>query len=177
MFGFAERGFVPGIGHEAHFHQHAGDVGRLQPERLEPALQPARTEPRVDEQAQRSPLDEQRLYAGSGDGLQNFTHDGGKSWQRAELPGLPEFAGIHQVTASPADVNVAYAACNNFFAGDYAPYLYKTTDGGAHWISINANLPVRGSTWSIIADDVDPNLLFVGTMTGVTPRTGGLLSV
>jgi len=114
-----------------------------------------------------SPLDEKRLYAGSGDGLLNYTHDGGKSWQRAEFPGLPEFAGIHQITASPLDVNVAYAACNNFFAGDYAPYLYKTTDGGAHWVSINANLPVRGSTWSIGADDVDPDLLFVGTMTGL----------
>jgi photosystem II stability/assembly factor-like uncharacterized protein len=114
-----------------------------------------------------SPLDEKRLYAGSGDGLLHYTHDGGKTWQRAELTGLPEFASIHQIAASPLDVNVAYAACNNFFAGDYAPYLYKTTDGGAHWTSINANLPVRGSTWSVAVDDVDPDLLFVGTMTGV----------
>jgi hypothetical protein len=114
-----------------------------------------------------SPLDEKRLYAGSGDGLLHCTHDGGKSWQRADLPGLPEFARIHQITASPVDVNVAYAACSNFFAGDYAPYLYKTTDGGAHWASINANLPKRGATWTIGVDDVDPDLLFVGTMTGV----------
>jgi hypothetical protein len=62
---------------------------------------------------------------------------------------------------------VAYAACNNFFAGDYAPYLYKTIDGGAHWTSINGNLPARGSTWTIGVDDVDADLLFVGTMTGV----------
>jgi photosystem II stability/assembly factor-like uncharacterized protein len=118
-----------------------------------------------------SPVDEKRLYAGSGDGLLNYTHDGGKTWLRAELPGLPQFAQIHQITASPADVNVAYAACNNFFAGDYAPYLYKTIDGGAHWSLINANLPVRGSTWSIAVDDVDPDLLFVGTMTGLFVST------
>jgi photosystem II stability/assembly factor-like uncharacterized protein len=114
-----------------------------------------------------SPLDEKRLYVGSGDGLLNYTHDDGKTWQRAELPGLPEFATIHQIAASPLDVNVAYAACTNFFAGDYAPYLYKTTDGGAHWTPINANLPVRGSTWSVAVDDVDPDLVFVGTMTGL----------
>jgi photosystem II stability/assembly factor-like uncharacterized protein len=139
----------------------------------------------IDEMAQKSsfahlttlaesPLDENRLYAGSGDGLLHVTRDGGKTWQRAELPGLPEFARIHQVTASPTDANVAYAACNNFFAGDFAPYLYKTTDGGAHWTAITANLPARGSTWTIGVDDVDPDLLFVGTMNGVyvsnTPR-------
>ena len=122
-----------------------------------------------------SPVDEKRLYAGSGDGLLNWTHDGGASWHAAQLPGLPPFARIHQVTASPVNADVAYAACNNFFAGDYAPYLYKTVDGGAHWVSINANLPARGSTWTIGVDDVDPDLLFVGTMTGVfvsnTPKT------
>jgi photosystem II stability/assembly factor-like uncharacterized protein len=115
-----------------------------------------------------SPRDEKRLYAGSGDGLLHYTHDGGESWQLAKLPDLPEFARIHQVVASPADVNVAYAACHNFFAGDFQPYLYRTTDGGSHWSSINAELPKeRGSTYTIGVDDVDPNLLFVGTMTGV----------
>ncbi len=122
-----------------------------------------------------SPVDEKRLYAGSGDGLLHYTHDGGGSWHLAELPGLPQFARIHQVTASPVNADVAYAACNNFFAGDYAPYLYKTIDGGAHWTSINANLPARGSTWTIGVDDADADLLFVGTMTGVfvsnTPKT------
>jgi photosystem II stability/assembly factor-like uncharacterized protein len=123
-----------------------------------------------------SPVDEKRLYAGSGDGLLHYTHDGGASWHVAVLPGLPTYARIHQVTASPVSADVAYAACNNFFAGDFAPYLYKTIDGGAHWTSINANLPAaRGSTWTIGVDDVDADLLFVGTMGGVfvsnTPAT------
>ncbi len=115
-----------------------------------------------------SPVDAQRLYAGSGDGLLHYTHDGGKTWVRAVLPGLPEFAHVHQVTPSPTDANVAYVACNNFFAGDYAPYVYKTSDGGAHWVSINANLPTtHGATWTIGVDEVNPDLLFVGTTTGV----------
>ncbi len=114
-----------------------------------------------------SPIDEKRLFAGSGDGLLHFTRDGGATWQQAVLPGLPPFARVHQVTPSPVNADVAYAACNNFFAGDFAPYLYKTLDGGAHWTSINANLPVRGSTWTIGVDDVNADLLFVGTMNGV----------
>ncbi len=65
------------------------------------------------------------------------------------------------------NADVAYVACNNFFAGDFAPYLYKTVDGGAHWTSIHANLPARGSTWTIAVDEVNADLLFVGTMTGV----------
>lgn len=115
-----------------------------------------------------SPLDENLLYAGSGDGLLHVTHDGGQTWTKAELDGLPEFARIHHIVASPHDVDVAYAACHNFFAGDFGPYLYKTADGGATWTDISADLPEeRGSTYTVAADHVDPNLLFVGTMSGV----------
>ncbi|HEX7880936.1 MAG TPA: glycosyl hydrolase [Candidatus Eisenbacteria bacterium] len=115
-----------------------------------------------------SPLDEKRIYTGSGDGLLYYTRDGGEHWQKATLPGLPEFARIHQVVASPTDANVAYAACHNFFAGDFSPFLYRTTDGGGTWTSINADLPVeRGCTYTVGVDEVDPNLLFVGTMGGV----------
>jgi photosystem II stability/assembly factor-like uncharacterized protein len=115
-----------------------------------------------------SPLDEDRLYAGSGDGLLHYTHDGGTTWKKATLDGLPKFARIHHIVASPHDVNVAYAACHNFFAGDFGPYLYRTTDGGVTWSSISADLPEdRASTYTVGVDHVDPNLLFVGTMTGV----------
>ncbi|MCF8237741.1 MAG: glycosyl hydrolase [Saprospiraceae bacterium] len=114
-----------------------------------------------------SPLNENILYAGSGDGLLHYTHDGGKNWKRARLDGLPEFARIHQIIASAHDTAVAYAACHDFFAGNFKPYLYKTTNGGETWKQINANLPVKGVTYTIGEDHVDPNLLFVGTMYGV----------
>ncbi len=114
-----------------------------------------------------SPLNENRLYAGSGDGLLHSTHDGGETWLQGSLEGLPEFARIHHIVASPHDENVAYAACHNFFAGDFRPYLYKTTDGGATWAPISTNLPEHGSTYTVGVDHVDPDLLFVGTMSGV----------
>ncbi len=114
-----------------------------------------------------SPLDENRLYAGSGDGLLHYTHDGGENWQKAKLKGLPEFARIHHIVASPLDENVAYAAAHNFFAGDFKPYLYQTSDGGATWTSISADLPERGTTYTIAVDHVDPKLIFAGTMNGV----------
>ncbi|MBE0539483.1 MAG: glycosyl hydrolase [Ignavibacterium sp.] len=114
-----------------------------------------------------SPLDENILYAGSGDGLINVTTNGGTNWTKAIIDGLPEYSRVHHIIASNFDKLVAYAACNNYFGGDYKPYIYKTTDGGKHWFSINNNLPENGSTFSIAEDHIDKNLLFLGTLFGV----------
>jgi len=114
-----------------------------------------------------SPMDENLLFVGSGDGLIHYTTDGGKTWNKSVITGLPDFTRIHQVITSQFDKLVAYAACHNLTSGDYKPYLFKTTDGGKTWFSINANLPERGSTYSIAEDNVDPKLLFVGTQFGV----------
>lgn len=114
-----------------------------------------------------SPLDENILYVGSGDGLIHYTKNGGESWNKAKVKGLPEYANVRQIIASRHDVSIAYAACSNFLAGEYAPYLYKTTDGGANWTSINADLPDNGCTYTIGEDHENPDLLFVGTQYGV----------
>ena len=114
-----------------------------------------------------SPLDENLLFTGSGDGLIYYTSDGGKNWTKSSTPGLPKYARISQIIGSHFDKNVAYAACHNFVGGDYKPYLYKTTNGGKSWFLFNGNLPPKGSTYTIAEDDVDKNLLFVGTQFGV----------
>ncbi len=115
-----------------------------------------------------SPLNENILFVGSGDGLIYSTTDGGKSWMKASsIDGLPQYARVHQIIASNFNKLVAYAACHNFHDGDYRPYLYKTEDGGKTWKSINSNLPEMGSTYTIAEDHVDGNLLFTGTQFGV----------
>jgi photosystem II stability/assembly factor-like uncharacterized protein len=115
-----------------------------------------------------SSLAENLLFVGSGDGLIYYTTDGGNNWTKSNLPTeLPEYARIHQISASLFDKQVAWAACHNFVDGDYKPYLLKTTNGGKSWSLINGNLPVTGCTYSIAEDHVDPDLLFVGTQGGV----------
>lgn len=115
-----------------------------------------------------SPLDDNILYAGTGDGVIQFTANGGRTWTRASsLPGVTEFTRIHHIIASRFDKLVAYAACQAFNYGDYKPYLLKTTDGGRTWSSLNANLPERGSTFSVAEDHIKSGLLFVGTQFGL----------
>ncbi|HSW53447.1 MAG TPA: hypothetical protein VLH59_00035 [Ignavibacteriaceae bacterium] len=114
-----------------------------------------------------SPLDENILFVGSGDGLIHVTNNGGTAWTKASTSGLPEYTRIHHIIASYFDKLVAYAACHNYVGGDYKPYIYKTTDGGKSWFSINNNLPELGSTYSVAEDHVDKNLLFLGTLYGV----------
>ena len=113
-----------------------------------------------------SPLDENVLYTGSGDGLIYYTTDGGKRWNRSVTPGLPEYARVSQIVASHFDEKIAWAACQNFIDGDYKPYMYKTIDGGKTWFLFNGNLPAKGSAYTIAEDDVDKDLLFAGTQFG-----------
>ena len=115
-----------------------------------------------------SPLDENLLFAGSGDGLLYYTTDAGKHWTRSEaIPGLPEYARTSSIVLSSHSKLVAYVAFENFNGGNYKPFLYKTTDGGKTWSSINNNLPAKGSTYCMAEDHADPNLLFAGTQFGV----------
>ncbi len=80
---------------------------------------------------------------------------------------MPEYAGISQIVASHFDKNSAYAACENFVAGDFKPYLFKTTDGGSSWFLFNGNLPDEGSTFTLAEDNLNKDLLFLGTQFGV----------
>jgi photosystem II stability/assembly factor-like uncharacterized protein len=121
-----------------------------------------------------SPLDENILYVGTADGLIHYTTDGARNWIRAAVvPGITEFTRIHQIIASSHDKNIAYAACHGFVDGDFKPYLLKTTDHGKTWSSINGNLPLRGSTFTIAEDHVKPGLLFVGTQFGLYMSNDG----
>lgn len=115
-----------------------------------------------------SPLHEGRLYVGTDDGLIQGTVDGGKTWQKREsFPGIPEMTYISALCASSHDKATVYATFDNHKRGDFKPYLQKSTDGGATWVSIAGDLPKRGSVHCLVEDHVKADLLFVGTEFGV----------
>src|SRR5207249_4442914 len=114
-----------------------------------------------------SPLKEGLLYAGTDDGLLHVTEDGGATWRKIErFPGVPDLTFVSDVEPSHHDPMTVYASFNNHKAGDFKPYLLKSTDAGRSWASVAGNLPERGSVWTVVEDHVSPALLFVGTEFG-----------
>jgi photosystem II stability/assembly factor-like uncharacterized protein len=122
-----------------------------------------------------SPLVEGLLYVGTDDGLVQVSEDGGGSWRRQEsFPGVAAQAYVSDLFASRFDKDVVYAAFNNHKTGDFKPYLLRSADRGRTWSSIGADLPARGSVWTIAEDTVERELLFVGTEFGLFfSRDGG----
>jgi photosystem II stability/assembly factor-like uncharacterized protein len=115
-----------------------------------------------------SRLKEGLLFVGTDDGLIQVSEDGGGAWVRTELPRVvPDRTYVSRIEASSHDVDTVYAAFDNHKNGDFAPYLFKSTDRGGSWTSIAGNLPPRGPVYVLAEDRVDRNLLFAGTETGV----------
>lgn len=114
-----------------------------------------------------SPVQEGLLYVGTDDGLIHVSENGGGAWRKIEtFPGVPEMTFVSTLVASRHAAGTVYAGFNNHKAGDFKPYLLKSTDGGRTWASIAGNLPERGSVWSFAEDHLNPNLLFAGTEFG-----------
>ena len=115
-----------------------------------------------------SPLAAGLLYAGTDDGLIQVSEDGGANWRKIErVAGVPEFTYVSHLQASAHDANTVYAAFDNHKTGDFKPYVYKSTDRGRTWTSITNDLPQRGTSYVVVEDHVDRNLLFAGTEYGL----------
>jgi photosystem II stability/assembly factor-like uncharacterized protein len=115
-----------------------------------------------------SPLVAGLLYVGTDDGLIQVSEDGGGNWRKIERVGtVPEMTYVSHLQASAHDPNTVYAAFDNHKTGDFKPYLYRSTDRGKTWTAIANDLPARGTTYVVVEDHVDRNLLFAGTEFGV----------
>jgi photosystem II stability/assembly factor-like uncharacterized protein len=115
-----------------------------------------------------SPLDPNLIYAGTDDGLIQVTEDGGRTWRRIErLPGVPGFFFVNDIKADLHDRNTVYAAVDQHKAGDFSPYLFKSTDRGRSWRAITTGIPGRHIVWRVVQDHVNPRLLFAGTEFGL----------
>jgi photosystem II stability/assembly factor-like uncharacterized protein len=114
-----------------------------------------------------SPHEAGVFWAGSDDGLIHLSRDGGKSWQKLNLPDLPEWTLISLIEPSPHNPATAYVAATRYKLDDYRPYLYKTGDYGQSWQKISLTFPEREITRVIREDPARRGLLYVGTETGV----------
>ncbi len=117
--------------------------------------------------AQESPLKEGLLWVGSDDGLVHITQDGGQTWRNITPKGMPEWMMINSIEPSAFDEGTCYVAGTRYKLGDFAPYLYKTTDYGQTWTKITNGIESEHFTRVVREDPKRKGLLYAGTETGM----------
>ncbi|MAJ36434.1 MAG: hypothetical protein CMC19_00645 [Flavobacteriaceae bacterium] len=109
------------------------------------------------------------LWVGTDDGRVHFTRDGGMNWDDVSknLKGLPKGSWIAQIKASKNNPGEAFLVANNYRRFDYTPYVYRTKNYGKSWSRIVDEGDVQSYALSIIEDNQNPNLIFLGTDDGL----------
>jgi photosystem II stability/assembly factor-like uncharacterized protein len=106
------------------------------------------------------------IYVGTDDGRLWVTKNGGIDWTETELGvGIPQGLFVSGVVASSHHESTVYAAFNGKRDDDFAPYLTKSTDYGATWEDISANIPL-GPINVVREDPHHAEVLYVGTDVG-----------
>ncbi len=117
--------------------------------------------------ANESPIQEGLLWTGSDDGLVYMTRDGGENWENVTPQKMPEWMMINSVEPSYFDAGTCYIAGTKYKSGDFAPYLYKTTDYGKSWEKITTGIAAEHFTRVVREDPKQEGLLYAGTETGM----------
>jgi photosystem II stability/assembly factor-like uncharacterized protein len=114
-----------------------------------------------------SPLDVNRIWAGTDDGFIWTTTDGGAHWANVTPPEMKPFWKVFNMDAGHFDKLTAYAAINTMRLDEMTPHLFRTHDGGKTWTEIDNGLPEGAATSTIREDPKQKGLLYAGTETQV----------
>lgn len=120
-----------------------------------------------------SPLNAKLIWAGSSDGLVHVTTDHGAHWRTITPPGLPQYAEISAIEPSHTAQGTAYLTAQRYMWDDFHPYVYRTTDFGAHWTQITSGIPSDEYVFAVRQDPHESNLLFIGTRNTVRVSFNG----
>jgi photosystem II stability/assembly factor-like uncharacterized protein len=114
-----------------------------------------------------SPLDVNRIWCGTDDGLIQLTTDGGKTWINVTPPNISAWQKISLIEAGHFDSNTAYAAVNTMRIDDLRPHIFATYDGGKRWAEIVSGIPAGQIVNAVREDPERKGLLFAGAEKGV----------
>ncbi|MCJ7465226.1 MAG: glycosyl hydrolase [Maribacter sp.] len=117
--------------------------------------------------ANESSLKEGLLWVGSDDGLVHVSKDEGQNWENVTPSIMPEWSMVNSIEPSAFDEGTCYVAATRYKLGDFAPYLYKTTDYGKTWNKITNGIPAEHFTRVVREDPNRKGLLYAGTETGM----------
>jgi photosystem II stability/assembly factor-like uncharacterized protein len=115
-----------------------------------------------------SPAQAGVYYTGADDGTLSVSRNGGQTWTNitANLTGGPRGGFVSDVVPSKYAAGTVYVSVDNHLLNDYAPHIWVSTDFGATFRSIVANL--RGENVRTITEDQrNSNVLYIGTETGI----------
>jgi hypothetical protein len=114
-----------------------------------------------------SPLDANRIWCGTDDGLIHLTTDGGKTWSSVTPPNISAWQKISLIEAGHFDANTAYAAVNTLRIDDLRPHIFATHDSGKTWKEIVNGIPAGQIINAVREDPERKGLLFAGAEKGV----------
>ncbi|MBV9617632.1 MAG: glycoside hydrolase [Verrucomicrobia bacterium] len=114
-----------------------------------------------------SPIKQDRIWAGTDDGLIYITTDGGKIWSNVTPPNISGWQKISLIDAGHFDANTAYAAINTLRVDDLRPHILKTLDSGKTWKEIVNGIPSGQIVNAVREDPKRKGLLFAAAEKGV----------
>jgi photosystem II stability/assembly factor-like uncharacterized protein len=114
-----------------------------------------------------SPLVPGVVWVGTNDGNVQVSRDAGATFKdtTAAITGVPRETHVSRVEPSHFEAGTAYVSFDGHRTDDHKPYIFKTTDFGATWTALAANLPT-GNVNVVKEDPKNRNLLYAGTEYG-----------
>jgi len=109
------------------------------------------------------------IWVGTDDGNVQLTRDGGQNWANSagKFPGLPDNSWVQQIRASTYEEGSAFVVFDEHRRDDWSPYVYQTKNFGKSWKRIVNDGDVFGFAMTIVQDPIEPDLMFLGTESGL----------
>ena len=104
------------------------------------------------------------IWVGTSDGKVQRTADG-NAWKEVTPQALPPGASIEMIEA--AELGSAYVVAEHHNAGDFAPYIFATRDGGSSWTEATRGIPDGDMVRVVRADPARAGLAYAGTEHGI----------
>jgi photosystem II stability/assembly factor-like uncharacterized protein len=149
------------------------DWKAISPNLVSSSRYPSRSNPTITS-LDESPLDPKTLIAGTINGNVWITKEFDKNWINISS-GLP-VAYISSVKTSFKNSNTFYVSLSGHRGNDFNDYIYKTTDQGLNWQSMQSNLPNLPVYDILIYSSKQDSVIFAATHIGVYASLDGGLN-